>query len=52
MFYFTVCRKFIIPYEVVNFLLSAEISAARCTLRKDMRFIMLINAVDANFDTL
>ena len=35
-----------------EFLLCVKIPAAACALRKDMRFITLINAVDANFDTL
>ena len=34
-----------------NFLSGGAISTARSTLRKDLRFIILINAVDANFDT-
>ena len=37
---------------MLGFLLCVEIPAVGYALRKDMRFVTLINAVDANFDTL
>ena len=52
MSYFTGHRIYNSIRSFGNFLSGGAISTAGSTLTKDLRFIILINAVDANFDTL